>query len=237
MHNYIMLIRLIILLNFSFLINLNSYSFDIDKYPDPEGVFVGRISKLNHKAELARIRVKFKNLKFINKNNKFIFWSEENPGKKCQGQVLGKTNEHLLVKVPYYKLCIKKVFLTVGSKLIFYSKDLSNNIKVAYEVIGILVKKNLALKSKVNRIERNISTHVNKIDAVNKRYSILKEKLDREWELEVSNLEEDKLDSLKDLKSNKGRLNDIEFKLEQYKVHDYHLEQDRWALDPQLYQK
>lgn len=202
------------------------------------GSFGGRISKLNAKAKLLRVRVKFKNAKFFNKNDRMTFSSSGQLNeKKCVGYVKGKSNYYLLLKVPHYKKCIKEVHLTVGAYLHFQSEDLVNNIKVAREIFGILLKKRLALKSKIDKQKKNISVYIEKVETVNERYQLLKDKLDLEWQQEVHNIKTDQENHTKQYKQLEIRLGEVDHKIEQYRIEDTNFQKDRWALDSKLYYK
>ena len=65
----------------------------------------------------------------------------------------------------------------------------------------------------------------------------LKEKLEKEWEQEVSALEFDQTSNKKKLEETRLSLDQISKKLELYRVHDENLRKDRWSLDTEVYQK
>lgn len=197
--------------------------------------FTGRISRLNSKARLARIRTDFENIKFLNRKDRVEFWNETYPEMRCVGLIEGRTNDYFLVKIPQYETCIKRVHFTTGSFLHFQSDDLEQTVKIAQELVEILLKKRLAMQAKKERHQRELSGHVEKVDAVNKRYEILRQKLEIEWQKELSLLEEDKARSFTEFKNSEARLNEIDTKLEAYRVEDHNLKLDRWSLDPALY--
>lgn len=199
--------------------------------------FTGRISRLNSKARLARIRTDFENIKFLNRKDRVEFWNETYPDMRCVGLIEGRTNDYFLLKIPQYDTCITKVHFTTGSFLHFESEDLAQNVKIAKELVEILLKKRLAMQAKKERHQRELSTHVEKVDVVNKRYEILRQKLEIEWQKELSNLEEDKSRAFTEFKNSEARLNEIDTKLEAYRVEDHNLKLDRWSLDPGLYIK
>ena len=58
-----------------------------------------------------------------------------------------------------------------------------------------------------------------------------------EWKKELELLEEDKIASQREYNGLKIRLDEIDYKMEKYRVHDENLVQDRWALDPRLHYK
>lgn len=199
--------------------------------------FSGRISRLNSGARLARIRTDFENIKFLNRKDRVEFWNETYPDKRCKALVEGRTNDYLLIKIPEYDTCVRKVHFTTGSYLHFESSDLAQTVKIAKELVEILLKKRLAMESKKNRLQKELSGHVEKVDAVNKRYEILRQKLEIEWQKDLSALEEDKAIAFTDYKNAEARLNEIDTKLEAYRIEDNNLKLDRWSLDPALYIK
>jgi len=200
-------------------------------------IFSGTISRLNGVARLARIRTDFENIKFLNRKDRLEFWNETYPDRRCVAWVEGRTNDYLLIKIPEYESCIRKVQFTTGTYLHFESDDLKETTKIAKELVGILLKKRLAMNAKKDRHMKELDGHVEKVEAVNKRYEILRQKLEIEWQKELANLEEDKAVSFAEFKNSEARLNEIDTKLEQYRVQDHNLKLDRWSLDPALYIK
>lgn len=218
---------------FVFLFIFSSAVFAVDV----DGIFSGRISTLNQNAGLVRLKIDFKNMKFLNKRDRVEFWSESNPTNRCNSFVMGKSTEYLLLKVPNFDLCVGKVYLTTGAYLLIESPDLAKNLKIARELVDILIKKQVALDAKLKHNKRDLDTYVEKVEAVNQRYHVLRQKLEMEWQKELQHLEEDKNDTFKIFKQTEARLDDVHHKLEQYRVYDQNLEVDRWSLDKNLYIK
>jgi len=197
--------------------------------------FTGRISRLNEKARLARIRTDFGNIKFLNRRDRVEFWNETYPDQRCVALVEGRTNDYLLLRIPQYDTCVRRVHITTGSFLHFQSKDLEETVGMARDLVEILLKKRLAMQAKKERHQRELTGHVEKVDAVNKRFEILRQKLEIEWQKELSALEEDKAKIFTEYKNAEARMNEIDTKLESYRVEDHNLKLDRWSLDPALY--
>ncbi|KAJ1497955.1 hypothetical protein HMI54_013158, partial [Coelomomyces lativittatus] len=103
--------------------------------------FSGRISRLNSVGRLARIRTDFGNIKFLNRKDRLEFWNESHPEQRCVGLVEGRTNDYLLMKIPEYDNCIRKVHFTTGTFLNFESRDLEKTVVMARELVEILLKK------------------------------------------------------------------------------------------------
>ena len=204
---------------------------------DPMGLFSGRVSKINDKASLMRVNVKFANMKYINKQDRLEFWNEHNPLIRCRATIVGKSPDYILLKINDFEFCLKKLFIAHGGYLKFYSQDLSNNLKMGGEILTILLKKRLAVNGRLTESKKQLESHLDKVDSINKRYEILRQKLELEWQQELALLEEDRIVSLRNFKALELRLAEIEQKIEQYKVEDENLEIDRWALDPTLYFK
>lgn len=197
--------------------------------------FSGLISRINAKAKLARIRTDFANIKFLNRRDRVEFWNDTYPDIRCNSYVEARTNDYLLIKIPEFDRCIRKVNFTTGTHLRFESADLKETVKVAGELIEVLLKKRLAMSAKKQRHQIELDGHVEKVDAVNKRYEILRQKLEIEWQKELAAMEEDKARSFTEFKNSEERLNEIDAKLEKYRVEDHNLKLDRWSLDPALY--
>lgn len=204
-------------------------------YKDDEGHFAGRVSKFNLEAGLLRVKVEFPNVKYINKKDRVELWNQQRMGRRCLAYVTGRTSDYILFKVPNAEDCSKTISLDHGVYLEFFSQDLVNNLKMGREVVEILLKKRLALQSKMSRSQKEIDAHIEKVNAVNLRYEVLREKLVAEWQKEIQNLEEDKINALRNYKGLEIRLDEVNHKLEKYRIEDENLALDRWSLDPKLY--
>jgi hypothetical protein len=207
------------------------------EYISEEGFFGGRISKINSEINTLRIKVDFANVKYLNVKDKVEFWDEKSDRFKCKAVVIGRTADYLLLKVPEFKYCIQHVYITTGSYFKFYSDDLKNNISMGREVVSILLKKRQAVVGQIEIKDKDLLTHFEKVNAVNARYQTLKDKLEEEWKRELHNLEEDRTYTLRSFKDLERRRDEIDQKLELYKVKDENLTLDRWSLDTNLYFK
>ena len=201
------------------------------------GEFTGRISRLNTPAALLRIRVRFENLRYLTREDRVDFSSQESSLKRCRAIVKGKTNDYLLLKVPSWEQCTRHVHFTVGAFLHFYSQDLLKNIKKGKEVIDILLKKRIALEARKRRFQKKLESYGNRVEAVQGEYQVLREKLEKELREKLSDLENEKSLVLKDFHRTEIKLNNLDYKLEQYRVSEQNLELDRWSLDHRLYFK
>ncbi len=199
------------------------------------GIFSGRVSRINERAALLRIRIDFANMKYLNKKDLVEFWDERNPERKCKAYVLGKSNEHLLLKVPEFQVCQNSLFVTTGAYLKFFSQDLENNIKMGHELMDILIKKKLAVGGMLTEEQKRLDSHIERIAAINNRFKILRDKLELQWGHEINLLEEDRSVALRNYQALQLDMDEINKKMVQYRIDDNNLKQDRWALDPRLY--
>ena len=204
-------------------------------FDEDQSEFPGRISKINPVAKLMRIRVNFDNMKFVNKGDKLQFWQHLFPQNKCRGEVVARSQMYFLLKIPRYKECIKRVNMTTGSSLRFYGEELSKNLRTAKELVDILLKKRLALHSKVLRESAAVEKYNEKIEVVNKRYETLYRKLEAERLKEMEHLKNDQIVLFQQYKKTETRFRDVMRKLEKYRVEDSNFQLDRWSLDPKLY--
>lgn len=202
--------------------------------PD-EGIFAGRVSKVHPDTGLVRIKVEFENQKYLNKNDSVEFLRGLTKERSCEGYIKGKTADYILIRIPNYKECRDILFLGNGSYLQFYSADLVNNLKMGKELMKIMMKKHIALEARMQRTKKELEQYIEKINAVNKRYQILREKLEQEWRDEIQALEEDQSRTLGIYKDLQFRMDDLNHKLEKYKIKEANLKMDRWSLDPQQY--
>ncbi len=206
-----------------------------NKVSKSNGIFSARISRVNDKASLLRLKVDFANMKYLNKKDKVEFWDERGSDVKCKAYIVGKSNDYLLMKIPEYQYCKKFIFITEGAYIQLFSQDLVNNLAMGKELVDILLKKKMALSSKMLRNKKSLDSHIESVNAVNLRYKVLRDKLEAEWREELASLEEDRLISFRNYKDVEGQLLEIDDKLEKYRIEDKNLKLDRWALDPRLY--
>lgn len=199
------------------------------------GIFSARISRVNEKAGLIRLKIDFANMKYLNKKDKVEFWDERGSDIRCKAYVVGKSNDYLLLKIPEFRYCQRFIFISNGAYVQVYSQDLVNNLTMGKELIGILLKKKIALSSKLLANKKNLDSHIETVSAINLRYKVLRDKLEAEWREELASVEEDRLTSFRNYKVLEGQLLEIDDKLEKYRIEDRNLKEDRWALDPRLY--
>lgn len=206
-------------------------------YETSTGKFSGWVSKVNMKAKLVRFKIKFNNFKYVNTKDIVELWNVEGANRRCKGLVVGKSVNHMLIKIKQLNTCLSFVYLGVGTYVQFYSQDLMNNLQMGSEINRILIKKHLALQSKLKNYQVRLNGHLDQMDAVNDRYGILRQKLEGEWRGEVAALEEDRLNVLSDYEQIRSRLQEVEFKMERYRIEDDNLSIDRWSLDSKQYTK
>lgn len=202
-----------------------------------DGFFSGRISKINKEISVVRIKVDFDNIKYVNVKDKIEFWDERNSTLKCKSYVIGRTSDYILLKLTDIKFCEKNLYFSTGAYYKFFSEDLLNNIKMGREVVGILIKKRMAVQGQMEMRNKEIQAHMDRVGAINARYQTLREKLEQEWQKELHALDEDRTYSLRSYKDLERRRDEIDQKLEQYKLKDENLTLDRWSLDTNLYFK
>lgn len=201
------------------------------------GFFSGRISKINRAISTVRIKVDFDNVKYINPKDKIEFWDEKNSSLKCKSYVIGRTADYILLKVNDIKFCERQVYFATGAYFKFFSEDLVNNIKMGKEVVTILLKKRMAVDGQMEMKNRDLQSHIERVNTINARYQTLRKKLEQEWQSELHALDEDRTFALKAYKNLERRRDEIDQKLEQYKLRDDNLTLDRWSLDSNLYFK
>jgi len=225
----------ILLLSIILMISDHTTFAATEKVSKSGGIFSARISRINEKAGLIRLKIDFANMKYLNKKDKVEFWDERGSDIRCKAYVVGKSNDYLLLKVPEFQYCQRFIFISNGAYVQLYSQDLVNNLIMGKELVGILLKKEIALGSRLLTNKKNLDSHIEKVNAINLRYKVLRDKLEAEWREELASIEEDRLTSFRNYKELEGQLLEIHDKLEKYRIEDRNLKEDRWALDPRLY--
>lgn len=199
------------------------------------GFFSGRVAKVNVDASLVRFKVDFNNQKYLNKKDKIEFWDASHSKNRCIGHLVGRSNEYLLVRIPNFNICSSKVQIAAGTYLHFYSDDLKNNLLLGKDLLRLMTRKRMAIFGKWSRIKKDLDIHIEKVNAVNKRFILLKDKLEVEWGGEIASLEEDRSILFQNFKQYEIKLHEIDAKVEKYRIEEDNLKIDRWALDPKLY--
>ena len=221
-----------------FLLSIITF-FSIEAFSKIEqlGVFAGHITKINNKAALVRVKVKFENMKYLNKRDRIEMFTEYNPEVRCKGYVAAKTHNYLLVKIPEIKICKSHVHLSVGAYTHFYSDDMVSNLKVGKDLLKLLHRKRSAIFGLMHESRTALHQHIEKVGAVNRRYQVIQEKLRKEWRDEITLLEEDRVSAFKQFEEYQRDLKEIDHKLEQYTIIPENFTTDRWSLDSRLYFK
>lgn len=209
----------------------------IAQVDDGRGYFSGRISRFDRDIKTLKIKVDFANLKYLNPKDRLEFWDERNTVQRCKGYIIGRSADFVLLKAPELANCEKFLLITTGAYLKFYSKDLENNLEMGKDVVSLLLKKRMAVQGKMDLRQKDIDAHLERVSAVNVRYDLLRKKLEMEWQKELNALEEDRVQSVRLAKDLEQRRDEIDKKLELYKVNDENMVLDRWSLDSRLYFK
>lgn len=199
------------------------------------GRFSGRVSHVESTAKLVRFKVDFDNIKYVNKLDELDLWGLHQEGTKCRAIVMGRTSDYLLVRVPKFDYCNRHSAFVIGRYYSFFSEDLVNNVAMGNELIEILAKKRLALLSKINRNRKNLTTYTQRVETINARYDLLRQKLEKEWRDELRRLEDDHQQLVRNTEGIQTRLNEVDFKLQKYRIEAKNLKEDRWSLDPKNY--
>lgn len=220
-----------------FLIGIFTAFFVSAEMDDGRGNFSGRISRFSRDIKTIKVKVDFANLKYLNPRDRLEFWDERNTTQKCKGYVIGRSADFVLLKAPDLATCEKFLLITAGAYLKFYSKDLENNLEMGKDVVSLLLKKRMAIQGQMDLRQKEIDAHLERVGAVNARYDLLRKKLEMEWQKELNSLEEDRVQSLRLAKDLEQRRDEIDKKLELYKVNDENMTLDRWSLDSRLYYK
>ena len=107
-----------------------------------------------------------------------------------------------------------------GAYLHLYSKDLAKNIQKGKEVLDLLLKKRISMESRKRKFQKKLTSFEEKIEAVNERYSVLRQKLEKELQGIIDDLDSDRIIASRNLKNAEIELKKIDQKLELYRVSD-----------------
>jgi len=202
--------------------------------------FSARLLDSNFDAGFVKVRLDFSNGRFLQKGNRVFLWGADQAFDKyqqCSGSVVGKTIKYALLRLKNIKNCRRSINFTPGQLVSLRSDDLRGNIETVKELNIILNKKRLALSSRVKTLKDLIDGHSEKINAINFKYDTLIKKMNLEWKSALEKAQEEKIYNLQQFKNYAMRLDEVDFKIEQYLIEDDNFYTDRWSLDPSLYYK
>ena len=127
--------------------------------------------------------------------------------------------------------CSKYQNLSLGINADFVSIDLEKNMISVNDLVKVLNKKRLAIFGKLQRVKKRLAIFVERVDATNKRFDTLRTKLEAERQEALSYLESEKLLDTQNFKNYSSKLDEIDFKLEKYRLEDSNSNDIRWSLD------
>lgn len=202
--------------------------------------FSGRILASDFESGFVKVKIDFSNGRFLKKGNKVQVWQPDvayDEYRKCDGFIIGKTDKYILIRLKKILRCKTIVNFTGGQAISMKSDQLEENIQTAVELNKILAQKRLALSSKAKTLKDLIDGHPEKINAINKKYDTLIKKLNYEWKLALEKAAEENIYNTQEYRNYATRLDEVDFKTEQYHVEEDNFYTDRWSLDPSLYYK
>ena len=193
--------------------------------------FKARLYSVKKEVHLLKFRVDFPNARFLTPGTAVKFRTNLNLDYFCDGVILSKSVNHFLLKVPHIENCSRYQNLSLGINANFISEDLEKNIISTRELISILNKKRMALFGKLKRVKKRLATFVERVSATNTRYDTLSDKLEAERQEALLALESEKIMDTQNFKNFSSKLDEIDFKLEKYRIHDTNNVDERWSLD------
>ena len=193
--------------------------------------FKSRLFSKNLGAGLLKFRADFSNARFLTPGTKAKFKTNVGVAYSCEGVVVSKSVNHFLFKVFHGEKCARYQNLSLGLNANFRSHDLEKNINTTYELIDILNKKRMAIYGKLKETKKRLDTFLERTSAVNARFDALRSKLESERHEALNYLESEKMMDIQNFKNFGSRLDEIDFKIEKYRVMDTNYTDEKWSLD------
>ncbi len=193
--------------------------------------FNARLFSNSEKTGLLKFRTDFSNQRFITPGIKVKFRTNKNLDYYCEAVVLSKTARHFLLRLTHKKKCYKYQNMSNGVEGEFVSVDFERNIETTNELVRILNKKRMAIYGKLKVTKKRLDSFLERTNSVNARYDTLRDKLEVERQEALNYLESERLLDVQNYKNYTARLDEIDFKLERYKVEDSNSVDQRWSLD------
>ena len=203
---------------------------------EKDGSFVGKVEHINEDVKLLRIHTKAQNVKYLGKGDR-INLGGRGGMTECQGDVVARTPEYVLLKLPHFDFCSRRLSVARGVWLKFYGQSLAEKVARGRKLVEVLLKKRLVLLGQLGEEKKDLKRQGEKIDIINRKYGILRDKVEIEWRDALADLEGDRMRILKKREESERSLVKINKQLEKYRVEDNILEWDRWSLDQRFYFK
>ena len=89
----------------------------------------------------------------------------------------------------------------------------------------------MAIFGKLKETKKRLESFLERASAINERYDALRLKLEAERQEALNYLESEKIMDTQNFKNFSSRLDEIDFKLEKYKIEDSNSVDERWSLD------
>jgi len=224
--------KLICCLFISLSIFAQEYKQDEDSYS-----FEARVVATNDEGQLLRLKTSFDNSKFLTDRDFVILSRQQHQSTECLGKMVGRSPDYILIKLTEYASCQRAIGFSEGSLVSISSEDLKKNIQAAKTLIEVLLKKRLALRSKIGRVRNQLKVRDQRVGGIQHKYQQLIRDLERKRDVELGDLTSEFVSEESELQELKIRLNETIFKIEKYKVNDHNLKEDRWSLDAFIYNK
>ena len=189
---------------------------------------------VNEKVKLLRIHTRAVNVKYLGGGDR-IRLGGRGGMTECQGDVVARSKEHILLKLPRFNFCSRNVSLAKGIWLKFYGQSLVEKVAKGRKLVEILLKKRLALLGRLGDEKKDLKRQGEKIDIINRKYGILRDKVELEWKDALAELEQEHMRMLKKRETFEKSLVKINKQLERYRVEDETWQWDRWSLDKRFY--
>jgi hypothetical protein len=193
--------------------------------------FKARLYSVKKEVNLLKFRVDFPNARFLTPGTEVKFRTNLSLGYFCEGVILSKSVNHILLKVPHMENCSRYQNLSQGINADFISADLEKNIISTRELIKVLNKKRMAIFGKLKRVKKRLTSFVERVSAANTRYDTLRHRLETERQEALLALESEKIMDIQNFKNFSSKLDEIDFKLEKYRIYDTNSVDEKWSLD------
>ena len=203
---------------------------------EKDGIFEGKVEHINKKIKLIRIHTKESNVKYLGKGD-LVYLGDRSGVTECRGELLARGREHILLKLPNFTFCSRNLSMARGVWLKFYGRSLAEKVAKGRKLIEVLLKKRLATMSLLGEEKKDLKRQGEKIDIANRKYGILRDKVEIEWKNALTELEGERTGMLKRHEEFEKRLTEINKQLEKYRVEGKEWEWDRWSLDQRFYFK
>jgi hypothetical protein len=193
--------------------------------------FLATVTKKNRSKKNLILSFQDDNIRFFKRYDEVFLEHEIHSNYQCRATVEFGTKKELLLKVSSFDECNKNIGLIEGSSIVVKSFNLKENLKMASEVVSVLLKKRFIWQSKIDRLKREMTMENEKIALVKEEFLAKVKALELAKESKIQEVKNQSDEAKKQIADAEIKLLNIDKKLDLYTPTDQKIEDTKWSLE------